>query len=94
MRDEVNARVPLAFMASSWVIQIITCAGDPISLRFWMFFAYKKLLGRTETRTRDMMYSHTIRTVRDISRNDRARISTCRLRTSSDRHKENYIIDY
>ena len=50
-----------------------------------MFFAYKKLLGRTETRTRERMYCQTIRTVRDISRDDRARIATCSLRTPTDR---------
>ncbi len=67
--------------AGSWVIQINTRAGDPISPRFWVFFAYKKLLGRTETLTRDRMYCQTIRTVKDISRDDRARIATCSLRT-------------
>ena len=35
------------------------------------------MLGRTETRTRDRMYCQTIRTVRDISRDNRARIATC-----------------
>ena len=35
--------VPLAFMAGSWVIQINTCAGDPISPRFWMFIACTKI---------------------------------------------------
>ena len=62
-----------------------------------LFFAYKKLLGRTETRTRDMIYCQTIRTVRDISRDDRARIATCSLRTPTDRHtdrlKAHYSID-
>ena len=62
-----------------------------------MFFAYKKILGRIETRTRDMMYWQTIRTVRDISRDDRAIIATCSLRTPTDRQidrlKENYSID-
>ena len=77
--------VPLAFMAGSWVIQINTRAGDPISPRFWMFSAYKKMLGRIETRTRDRIYCQTIRTVRDISRDDRARIATCSLQTLTDR---------
>ena len=62
-----------------------------------MLFAYKNLLGRTETRTRDRMYCQTIRTVRDINRDDRARIATCSLRTPPDRLtgrlKENYSID-
>ena len=52
-----------------------------------MFFAYKKMLGRTETRTRDRMYFQTIRTVRDISRDDRSIIATCSLRTPTDRLK-------
>ena len=54
-------------------------------------FRVKKLLGRTETRTRYRMYFQTIRTVRDISRDDRARIATCSLRTPTDRLKENSI---
>ena len=77
--------VPLAFMASSWVIQINTRAGDPISPTFWIFSRLKKLLGRTETRTRDRMYCQSIRTVRDISRDDRARIASCSLLTPTDR---------
>ena len=52
------------------------------------------MLGRTETRTRDRTYCQTIRTVRDISRVDRAKIATCSLRTPTCRHKENYSIDY
>ena len=58
-----------------------------------MFFAYTKMLGRTDTRTRERMYCQTIRTVRDISRDDRAIIATCSLRTPTDRLKENYSID-
>ena len=45
------------------------------------------MIGRTETRTRDRIYCQTIRTVRDISRDDRARIATCSLRTLTDRHR-------
>ena len=51
---------------------------------FGFFFGYKKILGRTETRTRDRMYLGRIRPVRDISRGERARIATCRLRTPTD----------
>ena len=60
-----------------------------------MFFAYKKMLGRIESRTRDriILYCQTMRTVRDISRDDRARIATCSLRTLTGRLKENYSID-
>ena len=36
----------------------------------------------------------TIRPVRDISRDDRAGIATCRLRTATDRFKANYSVDY
>ena len=55
--------------AGSLAISINTRVGDPIYLRFWMVFANKKLLGRTETRTRDRMYCQTtnIRTVIEIS---------------------------
>ena len=41
-------------------LKISTHAGDPISQRFWVFFAYKKLLGRSETQTRDRMYCQSI----------------------------------
>ena len=61
---------------------------------FVSFPRIKKLLARTETRTRDRMYCQTIRIVRDISRDDRARIATCSLRTLTNRQtKENYSID-
>ena len=53
------------------------------------FSRIKNCLGRTETQTRDRMYCKTIRTVIDISRDDRARIATCSLRTPT----ENYSID-
>ena len=58
-----------------------------------MFFAYTKILGRIETRTRDRIYCQTIRTVIYISRDDRARIAICSLQTPTDRLKENYSID-
>ena len=77
----------------SLAIQINTRTGDPIYPRFRKFFAYKKMLGRNETRTRDRMYCQTIRIVRDISRDDQARIATCRLRSLTDGLKENYSID-
>ena len=56
------------------------------------------MLGRTETRTRDRIYCQTLREqLRDISRDDRARIATCSLLTLTDRQtdrlKENYSID-
>ena len=63
----------------SLAIQITTRTGDPITPIFLMF------LGRTKTRTRDRMYFQTIRTVRDVSRDDRARIATCSLRMLTDR---------
>ena len=53
----------LAFMAGSRVIEINTRATHPISPIFLMFFAYKKLLDRTEMRTRDRICFQPIRTV-------------------------------
>ena len=58
------------------------------------FSRIKKMLGRTETRTRERKYLGRIRSVWDISRGDRARIATCSLRTLTDRLKTNYSIDY
>ena len=65
------------------------------------FSRIKKIIGRTETRTRYRIYCQTIRTVRDIPRDDRARIANCSLRTPTDRQrdretdrlKDNYSID-
>ena len=64
-----------------------------IRYRFGSYSCIKKLLSQTETRTRDRMYLGRIRSVRDISREDRARIATCSLRTPTDRLMENYCID-
>ena len=64
-RPSVTKCTP-SLMAVSWITKLNTRAGDPIYPRFWMFFAYTKLLGRTETRTRDRMYCQSIRTVIDI----------------------------
>ena len=51
------------------------------------------MLGRTEARTRDRMYCQIIRTVRDISRDDR--VKNCDMQfANTDRLKENYGIDY
>ena len=44
-------------------IQINTREGDPVSSTFCVFFAYKKLLRRTETGTGERMYCQSIRTV-------------------------------
>ena len=43
------------------------------------------MLGRTETRTRDRIYTIRRCGQRDISRDDRARIATCSLRTLTER---------
>ena len=78
-------------------IQLTTRVGDVVFAIVWMFFAYKKMLGRIETRTLDMIYCQTIRTARDISRDDRARIATCRLRTPTEiraRIHESFITRY
>ena len=65
-------------------IQLTTRVGDAVFAIILIFFAYKKKLGRIETRTRDRIYCQTIRTVRDISRDNRARIATCSLRTPTE----------
>ena len=51
------------------------------------------MTGGSDTLPRERMYCQTIRIVRDMSRDDRAIIATCRLRTPTDRLKENYSID-
>ena len=58
------------------------------------FSRIKKLLGRIETRTLDRMYLGRMRSVGDISRDDRARIATCSLRTPTYRLMENYSRPY
>ena len=50
-------------MTGRWFIQINTRAGDPISESLWVFFACKKLLGRTETRTYERKFVQSIRIV-------------------------------
>ncbi len=52
--------------------------------RFCVFFAYTKIARPTETRTCDRMCFQAIRTVGNISRDDRARIATYSLLTSTD----------
>ena len=60
-------------------------AGDSVLMIGLGFFSrIKQILGRTETRTRDRICFQTIRSVWDIFRDDRARIATCSLRTTTD----------
>ena len=54
---------PLVTIAGRPAIEINTGTGGPVSPRFWVFFAYKKMLGRTDTRTGERMYCQTIRTI-------------------------------
>ena len=49
-----------------------------------------KLLGRTEMRIRERKDRQSIRTVSDISLDDRARIAPCSLQTATDGFKGNY----
>ena len=87
--DEVNP--PLFhrhWMAGSCSIQTNSSVCDGVFAIVWVFFAYNKILGRTETRTRDRMCFQSIRTMCDISRDDRARIATCGLRTPTDRQTD------
>ena len=64
-------------------IQYKLARDSGFAIAYGCFSRIKNMLGRTETRTRDRMYCQTIRTARDISRDNRARIIivTCRLRT-------------
>ena len=81
------------WMAGRCFIQINSRVYDAVFvIVLGVFSAYKTILGRTGTRTRDRMCFQSIRTVWDISRDDRARIATCSLLTSTDRLKENYCI--
>ena len=57
-------------------IQLTTRVGDALFAIVLDDFRVYKMLGRIETRTRDRIYCQTIRTDRDISRDDRARIAT------------------
>ena len=67
-----------------------TGAGDSVSaLVFGVCFAYKEIVKPTEMRTRERKGRQSIRTVRDISRDERERIATCSLRTATHRFKEN-----
>ena len=61
--------------------QLTTRVGDAVFAMVLDVSAYTNMLGRIETRNLDRIYCQTIRTVRDISRDDRARIATCSLRT-------------
>ena len=71
--------------------------GDAVFAIVLKVVRIKKMIGRIETRTRDRIYCQTMRTVRDISRDDRARIAICSLRTPTDRQtdrlKVNFSID-
>ena len=73
-----------------------TRAGDLISPEVLDVFACKKLLGRTETRTRDRMYCQTIRTVkRHLPRRSSKNcdLQFAKTERQTDRLKENYGID-
>ena len=106
--DASSRSISLAPLINNTIVDTLECPNTVLP-SYWlqntrqvrgsllMFFAYKKMLGRTETRTRERIYCQTMRTVRDISRDDRARIATCSLRTlterQTDRLKANYSID-
>ena len=59
---------------------------------FWVS-PTKNVLGRTDMRTHEWSDRQLTRTVWDISRDDRARIATCCLRTPTDIFNENYSVD-
>ena len=61
-RSTVTGVTPL-FDGRSLVHSTYSCARLGLRDRFWMFFAYKKILGRSETRIRDRICCQSIRTV-------------------------------
>ena len=75
-----------------WFIQFNSRAGYSAFAIVYGCFLRIKMLGRTEARTRDRMYCQTMRTVWDISRDDRAIIATCSLQTPTNRLKETYTV--
>ena len=80
----------------SLAIEINTGTGGPVSPRFRVFFAYKKILGRTETRTRDRMYYQYTNSLRHLPRrssnNSDLQFANCDRQTYG--LEENYSIDY
>ena len=78
----------------SLAILINTRSGDQTYPRFWMFFTYNKIARPNwDANSWQDVLSDDTNSYRDISRDDRARIATCSLRTLTDRLKENYSID-
>ena len=85
----INSATPPSWVGSAVSNSVVYLATEMIHLYIeinnmraslvWGFFAYKKILGRTETRTRDRMYLGRIQSVRYISRDDQSRIATCSL---------------
>ena len=69
-------------------------AGDSACTIVFSSSRITKILDRTERRTSYRMYCQSIRSVRDINRDDLAIIATCALRTLTDRNRENYSIDF
>ena len=59
--------------AGRWPVKSTHELATRFTRGFGSFSRIKKLLGRTETRTRYRMYCQTVRIVRDISRDDRTR---------------------
>ena len=70
-------------------------AGDQLNdrTRLLGFFAYKNVLVWNDMRTDERKEWQSIQIIWDISRDDRARIATCSLRTVTDRFNENSSID-
>ena len=82
--DVAGHSTVMALLPVPLVHSTATCPRVGIRDSLNMFFADTKMLGRTETRTRDSMHCQTIQTVRDISWVDRAIIATCSLRTPTE----------
>ena len=77
-----------------YFIQINTREGDPASRGFVCFSRIKKLLGRTDTRTRDRMCSQVSDDTNRLRHLPRRSSKNCDLQFANfDRLKENYSID-
>ena len=85
-RDAINGPFRRV-TGDQWLVHSNTLAQSTRFREFLVFFTYKKLLGRTETRTCERMCFQSIRTVSDISRDEQE------LRPAVCKQQENYSMD-
>ncbi len=91
-REGVNAPVPRAINGRSLLHSNKHSRGRPgFAEVFGVFRVYKTARPNWAKRTHDRMCLQSIRTVWDISRDDRARIATCSLLTATDKLYYRYM---